>query len=409
MDITLTSYTDTEAILNINTSATDTRVPTHFVILLDLSESMNENNKLGNVKQCMSLLLDFLTPADSFSLLTFADESEIVIKEMSATPINIAAVRDSILSLHTDGCTNLSAGLLEMSRFITESGLKTQKTGVLLLTDGLANRGETTTPSLQHIVQLIREKHPSMSLTSLAYGNNHNVEIMKLIATEFQTSYNIVETIEDTAAAIGDSLGGFLSTVYQNVTIHLPPDAKVFGSYKQHGTVVRVGDLLSNSKTSILLQIPRASSVTVKGCELPSLDSICHSVTAVDAAPGRHIDFELLGLRYECSRLLQIESADLLANHDNIEAFVTAITDTVFDGHPVAEMLRNEIPIIRSMASRNVNASQLSQHAAFVGLGRGITRNITVGDPRNESAVTSPYQNNFQRHLTTSLREASGR
>ena len=44
----------------ISVENSEVRNPTHFVLLLDTSGSMEENNKLGNVKKCVKLLLTIL-------------------------------------------------------------------------------------------------------------------------------------------------------------------------------------------------------------------------------------------------------------------------------------------------------------------------------------------------------------
>jgi uncharacterized protein YegL len=402
MDISLTSYSETDAILRIKTESVDTRVPTHFVLLLDLSDSMNKNNKLANVKHCASLLFNFMQKDDMFSLVTFADYADVVLKELPTTPTNIAILREKIAGLETGGCTNLSAGIATVSSILTQGNMKT---GILLLTDGYANRGLTDNQSLKTVIQQFHEKHPAVSLTALAYGNNHNVDVMTCIAEEFQTAYNVVDNIEDAAAALGDSLGAFVSTVFQNVTVRIPESADAFGSYKVRQNKLIIGDILSNSEISVLLRAPRGTVLQVEGVQLPSLQPVSLTVIGVDGPEGRNIDVELLRLRYECTRLLRGEPS-----HAEVEAYAAAVGDSFFDGNPIAEMLRNEVGVLRSVDE--INHATLSQHSVFVGLGRGISHGPDdpgqgITTPQPFRSVASPMQNPTQQRIMTLLRTAT--
>ena len=54
------------------------RVPTHFILLLDVSSSMEDDNKLENCKKCVSLILNVLSERDLLTLITFGDSADTV-------------------------------------------------------------------------------------------------------------------------------------------------------------------------------------------------------------------------------------------------------------------------------------------------------------------------------------------
>jgi len=398
MEATLTYYRETEAILRIKPPQTETRVPTHFVLILDLSDSMDVDNKLENVKRCSSLLLDFLQPDDHFSLITFANEAIIRLQNVPATPTNILTIRESITGLDTAGATNLSAALatlLDLAR--SSPGLKI---GAMLLTDGHANRGVVASSELQRMICRIHEQYPTLSLSAVAYGNDHNAELMKMTAEEFHTSYNIVNNVEDAAAALGDTLGALVSTCAQNVRITCTELARTYGPYKNERGLITIGDILAGTEIVILLDIPVGEKISLSGVEVPSITPFQMEVTSVDAPPGRHIDVELLRLRYKCSDILQkLRERRPEVMRGAIEVFAADIADPVFDGNPLAEMLRAEIPTMHAGLLGNMD-SQLYQHSAYIGLGRGITSQAN-------DTVASPFQNRTMRSLTGGMRHAT--
>ena len=61
------------------------RNSTHTIILLDVSGSMDESNKLKNVKKSLNFLIKFLQPTDRLTLITFNSMSQIVIQNMNVT------------------------------------------------------------------------------------------------------------------------------------------------------------------------------------------------------------------------------------------------------------------------------------------------------------------------------------
>lgn len=118
------------AAIRITAPETVTRIPTHFILLIDVSESMLDERKLENVKRCSSLLLNFLKEDDTISLISFGEDAKLHLNHVSADEGNKATIKQAIQNLQCSGCTNLSAGLGYV-RTVCEG--QSQKTGLLLL------------------------------------------------------------------------------------------------------------------------------------------------------------------------------------------------------------------------------------------------------------------------------------
>jgi hypothetical protein len=368
------------------------RISTHFVLLLDISESMMDNNKLENVKRCSQLIVNFLTAEDSISLITFGDNATLHLKRIKADESNKQIIKSTIEGLYCDGCTNLSAGLGYV-REVCEGS--TQKTGLLLLTDGNANRGLHNTSDLRRIVSDLRNSFENLSIHSVAYGDDHNADLLKAVAEDNQGSYNIVNSIEDTAFAFGETLGGLMSCAFQNVKITVPENSVIHGSYKKTTvdgkTTVHIGDVYSGTSPLILLDINSASinnplCVTIEGMTLPDLKGwkinpiLYYSET-------REVDIELVKLRYRCSDILKdirewgnLSSSQKDEIPGRIDKFATDINDVFFNDNQVAMALRAEIPTLRRMYERakdnmmdNSERVVMAQHIASINLARGFS------------------------------------
>ncbi len=368
------------------------RLPVHMILLLDVSESMMDGNKLNNVKACANLIVNLLNADDRISLITFGEYAKLHLKRVSIDDAQKTAIRDTINSLDCDGCTNLSAGLGYV-REVCEGD--TQKAGLLLLTDGHANRGVSHGDALRRIVKSLSTSFPHLSICGVAYGKDHNEDLMKGIAEDSQGAYNVVNTIEDTAFAFGDTLGGLMSCAFQNVKLKVPRSATVHGLYKTTMTVdaleVQIGDVYAGTQPTVLFDLPRSEmaagnpTITLSGMTLPDYTNWSMALP-LEQLEGRDREIELTKLRYRCTDLLKrvrewssstpTERSQLTAD---IDAFERDMADEFLDGHPITTTLRNEVVTLRDliqMAQRGPTREfnvMTQQHSAYIGLGRGFS------------------------------------
>jgi Mg-chelatase subunit ChlD len=420
--------------VKIHVESVEQRDPTHFVILLDLSDSMNEEGKLENVKKCISLLMQVINTSDYLSLITFATDSKIHLKRVVADSNHRAQIDTTIGNLKTNGWTNLSAGL---SNLVNVLDGETLKTGVILLTDGHANKGMADTPGLLTMIEGLRSRFPRMSISSIAYGTDHNSDLLlKIAQLGGSSSYSIVKNLEDAATAIGDCVGGFMSLVAQNADLHFPLGTEIQSSYPVQtatsSVFVRIGDLYSGTDTLILVKLPEGQvNVSLTGTYCKELATFFLEKDTVEEVLGRDQELELTDIRYKVSCLFKDlrTSPDTTAIRSRVEALRTQLSDTFLAG-PVCDMLLSELTSIENVLNgARVAFTTLQQHEAFTGLGRGVTTTITSSLPRpprglaRQTAVgydeedpnvqeepvsmLSPFQSQAQRSVATVLRSMS--
>lgn len=411
------------------------RIPTHIILMVDISESMLDDHKLENVKKCCELLLTFLNEADKVSLITFGESAKLHLKCVAATEANKTAAQQTIKQLVCDGCTNLSAGLGYVDEVCRESTLKT---GLLILTDGHANRGVTDAERLRGIVGGLRERNTNLSLSCVAYGDTHNADLLRNLAEDAQGAYTIVRGIEDTAMAFGDTLGGLMSCAFQNVELDVPKDTVVHGSYKttvdRERLKIHIGDVYAGTKPLVLLDIPTAvvrsiDTVLLRGMKLPELSPIRCSLIA-DDLEGRDIDIEITRHRYTCAKILNSIRSWSAAERDGLSGQINgleeALRDAAFDSHPVANLLRSEITVLRQALERAQcralgaeDHTMLTQHVATVALGRGFSSPMYArsargnawsappADPTGIDETSNAFQNPVQEMMSVAMRTAS--
>lgn len=374
---------------------TTTRTPTHFILLLDISESMMSDQKLENCKKCATLMLNFMTGEDTISLITFGEMATLHLKRVPADEGHKTAIQSTIDKLVCDGCTNLSAGLGYVREVCEDPAGAGQKTGLLILTDGHANRGVHRPHELRQIVTDLRTAYSSLSVHCVAYGADHNEELMRGIAEDSSGSYNVVNSIEDTAFAFGEALGGLLSCAFQNVVVEVPAGTVIRGPHKNkvvgERKEIQIGDIYAGTKPLVLFDLPSASCrdvdvVRVRGMSLPGFQSFT-TTPIQQLLSERDKDIELTQKRYECADILadirkyhtlSTEAKDIL--EDRITRFDVAVRDIFYDGHPVAQLLRGEVATLRQTLSdmrrghySHAHDVMTTQHITSLGLGRGFS------------------------------------
>ena len=405
------------AALHIRATATPTeqpqRNPTHFVLVIDTSSSMEDDSRLENVKHSASLVLNFLGPNDRVSLITFGQESTVHCNSVPCASDQKTVIQGLINNIKPYGCTNLSAGILNVKTVITDT---TIKTGVLLLTDGHANRGVFASDKILDMFNSIHAQFPAVSFTVVGYGTDHNAELMKAIAENTSGAYSIVENIEGAASVIGNTIGGLFSCSSQVVRLKCRAGTVGVGMPADAAGFIEIGDVYDESEQIVLFNIPKEAlgeSIRLTGSTLPSMDSFSYEIVPKQWTQGQtgplYIAADLTRLRYTCSDLFK-----KLAERQNITAdlsrFRSQVYATAYDGNPVAEMLRSECASLENAALLNVNVAHLYQHMAFNTLGRGTTQSIQPEDPDEpETAMfSSPVSSRLQRRVTNLMSSMTG-
>ena len=397
------------------TQQLEQRLPTHFILVIDTSDSMSDNNKLANVKHSASLVLHFLGQHDRLSLITFGDDATIHAHAVACSPEQKGVLLDTIDRIRTDGCTNLSAGIVRIRELLSNraADIATLKTGILLLTDGHANRGVCGADPLQSVVRQLHESYPSVTLQVVGYGTDHNGDLLKAFAQLTQGTYSIVDDREGAATVIGESLGNLFSCVAQQVSLTPGGKIELEGTQFQMGTSsgaaaprIQIGDIYEGNDTLILFktQEPVPWGIQLQGTLLPSLEPFHTLHLLTDASVGPNADLErsvkLTRGRYTVSRLFKelrefrlgaTRFAEILRATETLEQ---ELADPVLNSCPIATMLKNECASIRNAVEAFQTgtrgdvaevATRLVAHETYTSMGRGVVAAVSSRRRRSPS------------------------
>jgi hypothetical protein len=183
--------------------------PLNLGLLIDNSGSM-DGERLTAVKRTIHAARELLRPADRITLVSFSDDACLLLNHLTLDADGITQLYNAVDSIRAEGSTNLSAGLEALFHAGTDYDT------VILLTDGVVNRGLTATAGLR---AMALGGAGGRAINALGYGADHNRALLRDIATESRGSYTYVDSDEILPVAIGDILSGLRTELLRDLSV----------------------------------------------------------------------------------------------------------------------------------------------------------------------------------------------
>lgn len=239
-------------------SPEEKRPPLDLALVFDRSGSMNEDAKIGYVRKAARLVVDNLTRQDHVAFVAFNQDVQVLVPLHPV--VNREYLHHRIDELQAEGWTNLSGGLLEGCAQLDKRLKEPGRHHVILLTDGLANRGVTDANGLVGLVQRCSKR--GITVTTVGVGIEYDEKVLARMAQAGGGRFVHVAKPEQIPKALEQELGALLAVVAQNVKlkIELPPAVtvhRVFGrdDPRKPGVVeLALGDLTSGEERVVVLK-----------------------------------------------------------------------------------------------------------------------------------------------------------
>jgi len=394
-----------------------TRVPVHFVAVIDNSGSMDEQQKLRRVIESLHVLLDYMGDDDMISLVVFEAVVQRPFTYTRTTADNKELVRAHLRNVYPMGGTSISGAIASLHEVLA-SAPAGYKNGILFLTDGEATVGLTDTPTLLVHTQTLVTTYPGLTLSTIGYGHDHRAELLRGMALVGAGSYTIVSGAEGVAGALGDQLAGLRTCVAQEVRLGVPSDARQLSAYpKRSDTQIFLGNLLAEGEHIVVLEgLAPTTTLVVHASSVETGAPLAPMAIAIDPLSGEN---EEVGMRawLRCSVVQIMEevnrtlhgsavAADLLSRISALLAVIRACPD-----HPILQQLQTQlnrcIAILTEPppppAVTRMRSNMLSQDTTYLGTARGTMSHDPSEDPHE---VVSPFATSVQRAMSSGMSHA---
>jgi secreted protein with Ig-like and vWFA domain len=208
------------------------RASANLVFLIDVSGSMQGEDRLGLVTENLRVLTNALLPDDTVAIVTYAGSEGLALPPTSGA--DKATILAKLDSLGAGGSTNGGAGIklaysTAQSRFLKE-GINR----VILCTDGDFNVGTTNESALVDLVAAEAKK--GVFLTVCGYGTgNLNDSMMEAITNKGNGVYHYIDSAREGRKVFQDELLGTLFTVAKDVKLQIEFNPQHAAQYRLIG------------------------------------------------------------------------------------------------------------------------------------------------------------------------------
>ncbi|MGH7900018.1 MAG: vWA domain-containing protein [Candidatus Binatia bacterium] len=254
--------------LTIAADATDrprgVRRPTDLVIVLDRSGSM-AGEKIERARAATTELIRSLGGEDRFGLVTYSNDAAVALPLTVVDERSRAAWTAAVAEIHPDGGTNMSSGLDVGLEMIDQSRTASRVPRLILISDGLANQGDSSPEGLTR--RASRAAHGEYMLSTVGVGADFNEYLMSALADAGTGNYYYLRDAGDLAEVFAREFDAARTTVASALTVAIEPGSGVrvvdAAGYplERTGTrtVFRPGALFAgqNRRVWVTLEVPR--------------------------------------------------------------------------------------------------------------------------------------------------------
>ncbi|MFI6035312.1 von Willebrand factor type A domain-containing protein [Streptomyces sp. NPDC051315] len=209
------------------------RPPAALTFVIDVSGSMAEPGRLDLARRSLAAMTDRLRDDDSVALVTFADEAETV---LPATRLgdHRDRVHHAIDSLEPTASTNLGAGV-ETGYATAVEGLREGATNrVVLVSDALANTGDTDADSILERVSTARREH-GITLFGVGVGSDYGDALMERLADRGDGHTTYVSDDEDAEKVFCEDLPRHIDLTARDAKAQVAFDPGTVAEYRLIG------------------------------------------------------------------------------------------------------------------------------------------------------------------------------
>lgn len=227
------------------------RPPLSLLFVLDVSGSM-AGPPLEHVVQSIDRMVGLLEPSDKVGVVAFSDNATEVVNLQPVTSEAKSRVRARAHRLRAEGHTNVESGLKLAGQMLPPRGHHERQV-LLVLSDGVPNRGATSSESLRALAKSYR---PDVSISTLGYGAHHHEETLTSISSAGGGRYHFIADPAICDFEFAQAIGTQGDVVAEAVEVTIVPAARVeilrfLGKpstrFAASGVIVSLPDMLDGS------------------------------------------------------------------------------------------------------------------------------------------------------------------
>ncbi|BAQ66607.1 VWA domain-containing protein [Geminocystis sp. NIES-3709] len=183
-------------------------------LVIDRSGSMG-GDKIKYARQAAIYAVQQLSESDRISVTIYDDQVEVIIPSQKAT--DKQNIINRINSITPRNMTALYDGWLEGATQVSKYLQPEHLNRVILLSDGLANVGETNPDVIGNDVNGLSKR--GVSTTTMGIGDDFNEDLMQGMALSGDGNYYFIQNPDQLPSIFNTELQGIMATIGQKVSL----------------------------------------------------------------------------------------------------------------------------------------------------------------------------------------------
>ncbi|MBC7876934.1 MAG: von Willebrand factor type A domain-containing protein [Anaerolineales bacterium] len=203
-----------------------------LTFVIDVSGSMDQDNRLGLVKRSLELLVEQLHRDDTVTIVVYGSSARVVLNPTPGS--DKREILSAINSLHPEDATNAAAGLHLGYGMAMEAFMPGGINRVILCSDGVANVGNTEADEILN--EISRYLNEGITLTTIGFGmDNYNDTLMEQLADNGDGFYAYIDNMDEARRLFIDEITGTLQTIALDAKVQVDFNPAVVARYRLVG------------------------------------------------------------------------------------------------------------------------------------------------------------------------------
>lgn len=210
----------------------ENRKDANLTFVVDVSGSMDREDRLGMVRRSLRMLVDELTPRDNVGIVVYGSYAWTVLEPTSVR--NKDQIIRAIEQLVPQGSTNAEEGIRMGYEMANRNFNPNSINRIILCSDGVANVGRTSAEEFLTFIKGYADKGITLSAIGFGMGNYNDV-LMEKLGDKGNGHYAYVDSWEESRRVFIENLTGMLQVIARDVKIQVDFDPNVVERYRLLG------------------------------------------------------------------------------------------------------------------------------------------------------------------------------
>ncbi|MES3025432.1 MAG: von Willebrand factor type A domain-containing protein [Pseudomonadota bacterium] len=213
------------------------RPPVNVVLLIDVSGSMEPDDRLPLLKRGFRMFASQLRDEDRVAIVTYANDTKVVLAPTSGR--DKAKVIQAIEALGSGGGTNGGDGLAHAYALAERNFDAKAVNRVILATDGDFNIGNSDPDQLEKFIAKKRKTGVYLSIFGVGDGNL-NDELIQRLTQAGNGNAAYIDSVMEARKAMHEELGSTMFPIANDVKVQVEFNPKLVAGYRLIGYETRM-------------------------------------------------------------------------------------------------------------------------------------------------------------------------